>query len=81
MTRLVEVHHFKVRNPNSGDWEIPPSKRTAYAIAQLGGIVIEDTMESVTSTSLDPEGRYFPPGSAVQVKRPVDEDRKKRRPK
>jgi hypothetical protein len=78
---MVEVHHFKVRNANTGAWDIPPSKRTAYAIAQLGGIVIEGTMEKVTSSLLDEEGRYFPSGSAVQAARPVDEDKKKKRPK
>jgi hypothetical protein len=78
---MIEVHHFKVRNVNSGAWDIPPSKRTVEDIAKLKGEIIPDTMEMVFKAMLDSEGRYFPPGPAMQVERPVKEDKKEKRPK
>ena len=78
---MVQVHHFKVWNINKGDWEIPPSKRTAESIAELKGHIIPDTAEEVSSLQLDDQGRYFPTGAAVQVDRPIDEGRVKRKPK
>jgi hypothetical protein len=78
---MVEVHHFKVWNNTKGDWEIPPSKRTTESIAAANGKIIPDTAEEVEATKLDSQGRYFPPGAAVQVDRPVAEDKKKRKPK
>lgn len=78
---MIEVHHFKLRNANTGDWEFPPSKRTAEGIAKMGGEIIPDTMEMVFLAMLDSEGRYFPSSSALQVERPVLEDKKNKRPK
>lgn len=59
---MIEVHHLKIRNIQTGDWEIPQSKRTAEAIAEAKGEIIPDTMEMVFLAMLDSEGRYFPPG-------------------
>jgi hypothetical protein len=78
---MVKVYHFKVWNIHKGDWEIPPSKRTSEGITKLNGQIIPDTAEEVFLQQLDSEDRYFPPGPAVQVKRPVDEGKKKRKPK
>ena len=78
---MIEVHHFKFRNVNSGEWDIPPSKRTAEDIAKLKGKIIPDTMEMVFQAMLDSEGRYFPPGSTVQIKHPVKESKSNRKPK
>jgi len=78
---MIEVHHFKVWNSEMKHWEIPPSKRTAEAIAEAKGEIIPDTMEMVFRAMLDSEGRYFPPGPTVQVKNPVDEVKKKKRPR
>lgn len=61
-TITVEVHHFKVWNNRLGDWEISPSKRTAKAIAEANGVVIQGTMEMVSESALDSHGRYFPIG-------------------
>ena len=80
-TNMIEVHHFKVRNVNSGTWDIPPSKRTAEDIDKLKGEIIPDTMEMVFRSMLDSEGRFFPLGTAVQVVRPVKEGKVKRKPK
>jgi hypothetical protein len=57
---MVDVHHFKVWNINTGDWEYPPYKRTAEAITELKGEIIPDTMQMVFRVMLDSEGRYFP---------------------
>jgi hypothetical protein len=57
---MIEVHHFRVWNSQTGDWEIPPSKRTAEAIAELKGEIIPDTMQMVFRVMLDSQGRYFP---------------------
>ena len=78
---MVQVHHFKVWNISKGDWEIPPSKRMAESIAELKGQIIPDTAEEIDSTKLDGQGRYFPSGAAVQVDRPIDEGKVKRKPK
>jgi hypothetical protein len=59
-TRKVEIHQFKVWNNRLGDWEIPLSKRTAKAIAEANGVIIQDTMEMVSESALDSHGRYFP---------------------
>ena len=78
---MVEVHHFKVWNITKGDWEIPPSKRTAEAIAEAKGVIIPETMEMVYQAMLDSQGRYFPPGAAVQVEKPIAVGTVKRKPK
>jgi hypothetical protein len=78
---MVQVYHFKVWNTNKGDWEIPPSKRTADSIGDLKGEIIPDTAEEVDATKLDNHGRYFPTGKAVQMEHPIADDKKKRKPK
>jgi hypothetical protein len=78
---MVEVHHYKVWNIHKGDWEIPPSKRTAESITILKGQIIPDTGEDIDPVKLDAQGRYFPPGAAVQVQRPIDMGTLKRKPK
>lgn len=77
---MVEVHHYKVWNIHKGDWDIPPSKRTAKTISQLKGQIIPDTGEQISAAKLDSQGRYFPPGAAVQIDRPLPSDKKKRKP-
>jgi hypothetical protein len=57
---MADVHHFKVWNNRLGDWESSQSKRTAKAIAEANGVVIQGTMETVPETALDSHGRYFP---------------------
>ena len=57
---IVEVHHFKVWNNRLGDWEIPDMKRTAKAIGDVNGVIIEGTMERVFESDLDSHGRIFP---------------------
>lgn len=78
---MVQVYHFKVLNSTNGLWEIPPSKRTAENIAELNGEIVADTVEEVDLALIDGEGRYFPSGAAVQVDRPIPDDKKKRKPK
>ena len=78
---MVEVHHFKVWNIHRGDWEIPPSKRTAESIAMLKGQIIPDTAEDIDAAKLDAQGRFFPSGVAVQMDPPVDGRKLKRKPK
>jgi len=78
---MVEVHHFKVWNIHKGDWEIPPSKRTAESIAVVKCQIILETAEDIYPAKLDAQGRYFPTGAAVQTERPVANDKKKRKPK
>jgi hypothetical protein len=78
---MIEVHHFKVWNIHKGDWEIPPSKRTAESIVELKGKIIPGTAEEVFTHQLDNHGRYFPSGAAVQVEPPVDKGKKKGKPK
>ena len=78
---MVEVYHFKVWNIHKGDWEVPPSKRTAGGILEAKGEIIPDTAEDVDPTLIDSQGRFFPSGTAVQIDRPVPDDRKKRKPK
>jgi hypothetical protein len=78
---LVQVFHFKVMNSPTGKWEIPPSKRTAENITALSGVIIPDTMAEVDPALIDGEGRYFPPGAAVQVEKNIDKGTLKRKPK
>ncbi|HEV7736965.1 MAG TPA: hypothetical protein VGO47_06280 [Chlamydiales bacterium] len=72
---MVEVHHFRVWNITKGDWEIPPSKRTAHNVADLKGQIIPNTSEIIHSKMLDTQGRFFPPGSALMT--PVEKTRQK----
>ena len=58
---MIEVHHFKVLNARTGEWETPRAKRTAEDIAKLKGEIIPDTGQMVFRVTLDAEGRYFPP--------------------
>jgi hypothetical protein len=64
---MVEVYHFKVWNNRLGDWETPPSKQTAKAIAEANGVIIQGTMEMVPETALDSHGRYFPIGDENEI--------------
>ncbi len=64
-----------------GDWQIPPSKRTAESIDVLKGQIIWDTVEEVEFTELDDQGRYFPSRSRCSIVTPVDEGKKKSKPK
>ena len=64
---MVEVHHFKVWNNRLGDWETSQSKRTAKAIAEANGVVIQGTMETVPESALDSHGRYFAIGEDNHV--------------
>jgi hypothetical protein len=72
---MVKVHHFIIWNMNKGDWETPPSKRSAKNIMELKGRIIPDTAEDIPSNMLDHEGRFFPVGSALI--RPVAKIRQK----
>lgn len=58
---MIEVHHFKVLNSRTGEWETSRAKRTAEDIATLKGEIIADTGQMVFRVLLDTEGRYFPP--------------------
>jgi hypothetical protein len=53
---MIEVHHFKVRDISKGDWEIPPSKRTAKSITELKGQLVPDTVKEVDPPQLDGTG-------------------------
>ena len=72
---MVEVHHFRVWNITKGDWEIPPSKRTANNVADLKGQIIPNTSEEIYFQKLDTHGRFFPPGPILRT--PVEKTRQK----
>ena len=74
---MIEVHHFKIRNVNTGAWDIPPSKRTAKTISEMKGQIIPNTGEQISAAKLDSQGRYFP----TDTERPVDERKVKSKPK
>ena len=56
----TEVHHYKVLDPATGEWAIPPLKCTAERIKQLDGKIIAGTMDIVARSSLDKDGCYDP---------------------
>lgn len=58
---MISVHHFKVLNRETGDWEISDCMRTAEAIAELKGEIMSESEQLVFQGMLDSEGRYFPP--------------------
>ena len=58
--RMREVHHYKVLDPATGEWIIPPLKCTAERIAQLNGQIINGTKDVVARASLDKDGCYDP---------------------
>ena len=58
--RMKEVHHYKVLDPATGEWIIPPLKCTVEHIAQLNGKIINGTMNVVSRSSLDKDGCYDP---------------------
>ena len=70
---MVKVYHFKIWNSIKGDWEVPPSKRTATKILELKGHVIQELVEIVQSSHLDEQGRFFPKGAALAT--PVEKIR------
>ena len=57
---MKEVHHYRVLDPATGEWFIPPVKCTAERIAQLNGKNISGTMNQLAQSSLDEDGRYDP---------------------
>ena len=58
---MIKVHHFKVLNIETGDWEISTSMCTAEAIAELKGEIMPESEQMVFQGMLDSEGRYFQP--------------------
>ncbi|MBZ0262989.1 MAG: hypothetical protein K8F90_20575 [Hyphomicrobiales bacterium] len=58
---MIEVHHYKVLNLETGSKEIADCMRTAEAIAELKGEVVPESEQLVFQGMLDSEGRYFPP--------------------
>ena len=57
---MIEVHHYKVLDPTTGEWVIPPLKCTSERIAKLNGKIINGTMNVVARASLDRDGCYDP---------------------
>ena len=57
---MIEVHHYKVLNPTTGEWVIPPFKCSAERIAELKGEIVGGTKQTVARASLDKDGRYDP---------------------
>jgi hypothetical protein len=57
---MIEVHHYKVLDPSTGKWVIPPLKGSAEAIAKLHGEIVGGTKQIVARASLDPNGFYDP---------------------
>ena len=58
---MIEVHHYKVWNNEFKEWQKPPAKRSAEAIAELNGEILPETGQMVFKAMLDSEGQYFPP--------------------
>ncbi len=57
---VIEVHHYKVFNPVTKKWVIPPRKCTAERIVAVEGKIIAGTNQSVALVSLDADGCYEP---------------------
>jgi hypothetical protein len=60
---MIEIHHYKVLDPMTGGWIIPPLKCTVERIAQVNGKIVEGTMNVVARASLDQDG-CCDPGTA-----------------
>jgi hypothetical protein len=58
--RMIEVHHYRVLDPATGNWVVAPLKCTAQDISRLEGLIIAGTMEIVAHSSLDKDGCYDP---------------------
>jgi hypothetical protein len=58
--KMIEVHHYRVLDPATEQWVVPPLKCTAAAISRLKGLIIAGTMQIVARASLDKEGCYDP---------------------
>ena len=56
----VIVHHFKIYDPASDSWIVPPRKSTTERIQDIRGIIIPGTGEEVDRAFLDEQGRYDP---------------------
>jgi hypothetical protein len=57
---MIEVHHFKVLDPATGEWVVPPHKCSAETIAELKGEIIAGTKQVVARSSLNENGCYDP---------------------
>jgi hypothetical protein len=57
---MPTVYHFKTFDPDSGDWLVQPSKRTAEAIHAIGGRIVAGSSQYVAPSSLTADGDYIP---------------------
>jgi hypothetical protein len=57
-SRMIEVHHFKVLDPETGKWVVPPHKCSAETISKVKGQILGGTTEMVARSSVDKDGCY-----------------------
>ena len=55
---MLTVHSFKIWV--DGTYTVPPAKRTAAQIKQMGGEIVPGTAEEINKADLDDNGRYDP---------------------
>ena len=58
--RMIEVHHYKVLDPETGKWVVAPLKCSAESISNSNGLIIACTMEIVGRSCLNRDGCYDP---------------------
>ena len=57
---MIKVYHYRLWDHRLGAFLVPPYKKPADGISDLGGVMLAETAESVEPTSLDNERRYDP---------------------
>ena len=57
---MIMVYQFRIWDHEKGEMIVPPLKRPAWRIEEIGGQIIDGTGEKVPVDKLDEEGRYNP---------------------
>jgi hypothetical protein len=57
---MINVYHFKLWDGRRSAFFVPPYKKPADRISDLGGVMLAETAETVELASLDAEQRYDP---------------------
>jgi hypothetical protein len=57
---MIRVYHFRLWDDGLNGFFVPPYKKPADGISDLGGVMLAETAETVELSSLDDDQRYDP---------------------
>ena len=57
---MIKVYHYRLWDQRRSEFLVPPYKKAADGISDLGGLMLAETAETVELGSLDNQQRYDP---------------------